>query len=93
MDTEAIVREFGRVAKTKRWDRLHTPRNLSQALTVEANELMEAVSAEKHNTKQIAAEIADVQMYLLALAASLNIDVAEAVNEKQSYNQRRFNAE
>ncbi len=93
MDVEAIVREFSRVAKANDWGALHTPVNLSQALTVEVNELMETVSASTPNVKAMAAEIADVQMYLLALAASLDIDVAQAVKDKQLYNRRRFDAE
>ncbi len=93
MDTASILREFSRVAKINSWEVLHTPVNLSQALTVEANELMEAVSSPNPSVDKVASEIADVQMYLLALAKSLNIDVEQAVVEKQTYNQRRFNTE
>lgn len=91
MDAKAIVQEFKRVATLNNWGSLHTAQNLSQALSVEVGELLAAVSDRDSNTLEIATEIADVQMYLLALADALGVDITQAVEDKQAYNRRRFN--
>lgn len=91
MDTKAIVQEFRRVAALNDWGSLHSAQNLSQALSVEVGELLVAVSDAGTQVPEIAAEIADVQMYLLVLADTLNIDITQAIKDKQTYNRRRFN--
>tara|TARA_B100000446_G_scaffold46105_2_gene42129 strand:- start:26388 stop:26561 length:174 start_codon:yes stop_codon:yes gene_type:complete len=51
---------------------------------------MQTMSEKDHCKEMVAAELADVQMYLLALSDSLSIDMAKAVADKQLYNRRRF---
>jgi len=90
MDERHIMLEFNRVARSQGWSHYHSSENLLQALAVEVGELMQAMSKKDHCEDVVAAELADVQMYLLALADSLSIDMAKAVADKQSYNRRRF---
>lgn len=81
------------------WEQFHTPRNLAAALSVEAAELLEhflwtpdggvdAVAAEKRAA--IAAEIADVAMYLTYLAHDLGIDIDAAAQAKLAVNAERY---
>lgn len=80
------------------WARFHSPRNLATALAVEAAELLEPFQwtidpharVEPSVRESLAGELADIQIYLLALATKLNIDLGEAVEEKMRVNSERF---
>ena len=83
------------------WARFHSPKNLAMALSVEAAELVElfqwlteaesgALDAETR--RRAAEEIADVQIYLLQIAARLDVDIGEAVLDKLAANARKHPA-
>jgi NTP pyrophosphatase (non-canonical NTP hydrolase) len=93
-----LIREF---AKSRDWEKFHTPKNLAMAIAGESGELaaefqwltsdesdLGALSVEK--LRAIRLEIADVQIYLLRLADVLEIDLSEAVSEKMELNESRF---
>ncbi len=88
MDEQKVLLEFNRIARSNGWSKYHSSENLVQALAVEVGELMQAMS-DNAQREALAAELADVQMYLLALANSLSIDMTKAVEDKQRYNRRR----
>ena len=92
------IREF---AKSRDWEKFHTPKNLAMAIAGEAGELaaefqwltsdesdLGALSVEK--LRDIRLEMADVQIYLLRLADVLKIDISDAVSEKIEINESRF---
>ena len=92
------IREF---AKSRDWEKFHTPKNLAMAIAGEAGELaaefqwltpdesdIGALSTEK--LRDIRLEMADVQIYLLRLADVLKIDISDAVSEKIEINESRF---
>ena len=67
------------------WEQFHNPKDLSIALSIEANELLEQFlwknpsDAKLENLKE---ELADVFAYAFLLADKLNLDVEEIVNDK-----------
>jgi NTP pyrophosphatase (non-canonical NTP hydrolase) len=68
-----------------------TPRNLAASLVIEAAEVLEhfqwrEATADK---KALAAELADVALYLLQLASVSDIDLEEAILEKLAHNRQR----
>jgi dCTP diphosphatase len=84
------------------WRKFNTPKNLASALCVEAAELLEPFqwlktgSPEelgKDKQAQVRNEIADVQIYLLSLADSLEIDIKEAVLQKLITNRAKYPAD
>ena len=86
-------------AATRDWERFHTPKNLAMALVAEAAEVVEhfqwltatesqAIDPAKRD--EVALELADVLLYLVMLADSLDIDLAEAAHRKISMNEKRF---
>jgi len=86
------------------WEPFHTPRNLSAAIAIEAAELMErfqwlsddrAADAmeEAAEREAVADELADVMIYCLSLANTLDVDVSAAILQKLDRNRRRFPAE
>ena len=97
-DLQIRLREF---AKERDWEQFHSPKNLAAALAVEAAELLEPFQWMKeeesrrladspHDYQRVREEIADVQIYLLRLADQLQIDLAEAVEQKLAHNAEKY---
>jgi NTP pyrophosphatase (non-canonical NTP hydrolase) len=95
-ETLAALIEFRR---EREWEQFHCARNLAAALSVEAGELLEHIiwaadsevgSIVTAKKATIAAEIADVAIYLAYLAHDLGIDLDAAVREKMKVNARRY---
>ncbi len=95
----AALRQF---AAERDWDQFHSPKNLAMALSVEAAELLEifqwmpdaesrALAADKKAKAR--QEIADVLLYLIRLADTLDIDLAAAAVEKIELNAARYPAD
>lgn len=99
----ALRRELAAFMEERDWQQFHTPSNLSQAIAIEAAELMEvflwlsdeeeaALLEEEAQRSGVIDELADVLVYSLTLADALGIDVSEAVRDKMARNARRFPA-
>jgi len=100
--TVAELREVVRLFVEERdWQPFHTPKNLAMALAIEAAELMEhfqwltpeasqGVVTDKAQLAEVSDELADVLCYTLAMANALNIDVAQALQEKMVKNRRKY---
>lgn len=86
------------------WTELHTPKNLAMAVAAEAGELLaefqwltpaesEMSQLSGSRRERVRDELADVFIYLQHLAARLDIDLLEAVNDKHERNESRFPSE
>lgn len=70
--------------------RPQTPRNLALSLAVEAAEVLEQFQwSETADRAALAAELADVALYLLQLADVCGIDLARAIVDKLAVNEAR----
>jgi dCTP diphosphatase len=92
----ASLRAF---AQERDWQPFHTPKNLACALSVEASELLEhfqwltdaqsqAIAGDKK--REVAAEAADVFLYLLQLCDTLDIDLMAAARDKVEVNRKKY---
>lgn len=91
------LREF---ARAREWHRYHTPKNLAMALIVEAAELVEhfqwLTPAESQSLpdgdkrEAIRDELADVLIYLIELADTLDVDLAAAARAKIAKNALKY---
>jgi len=83
------------------WEQFHTPQNIAMALSVEANELLECflwhdnldpgkVAEDDDLMADIEEEVADIFIYLLAIAIRLDIDLLDVVEQKLEANKERF---
>jgi dCTP diphosphatase len=90
-------------AAERDWDRFHAPKNLAMALAVEAAELMElfqwkteeeswAVRNDPTALARVRDELADVSVFVLNLCNRLEIDLAEAVDQKLAKNAAKYPA-
>ncbi|MFA0813270.1 MazG-like family protein [Microbulbifer epialgicus] len=103
MKDREILAAFDEVAKLRGWQSLHTPKNLAMALSVEVAELgkhfqwkdeSEIFALMKtESAAAVAAELADIQMYLTKLAVVLDIDMDIALRDKMAENRRRCQIE
>lgn len=84
------------------WQQFHSPKNLSMSLAIEAGELMEHFqwitiedSRSIDETQKAAAgeELADVICYALALANSMDIDIASTLYKKMEKNRAKYPAD
>ena len=89
-----VIRKF---AEDRDWEKFHTPKNLAMSVAIESAELMEHFQwtdgsevLEPQEKIEVAAEIADVLIYLLRLADVLEINVKDSVLQKLILNSERF---
>lgn len=88
----------------REWGRYHDPKNLAMSVAIEAAELMEhfqwlrsdeldVALRDESKRNAIRDELADVFCYLLSLANTMQIDVADAVFQKISKNETKYPVE
>ncbi|OQY29635.1 MAG: hypothetical protein B6I38_08055 [Anaerolineaceae bacterium 4572_5.1] len=96
-----IRRRVAQFVAARDWEQFHTPKNLSNAIAIEASELMECFlwltdaeaeaapnDAEKRDA--IIDELADVMIYSLSMANAMGIDISAAIRGKLARNEHRF---
>jgi NTP pyrophosphatase (non-canonical NTP hydrolase) len=96
MDIKELTEEMNRFVRSKGWyaddsKRPQTPRNLAISLALEAAEILEHFQwrAEIREKEELAAELADVALYLLQLASLTEIDLEKAILNKIEINKTR----
>lgn len=86
------------------WNRFHAPKNLAMALSIEVAELMEhfqwltveesrGATSDPAKREAIGEELADVFCYTLALANSLDLDLATIFLDKMQKNRAKYPVE
>jgi len=97
-ELKALVKEF---RDQRDWEQFHTPKNLSMSIAIEAAELMEELqwltSEESRRLREdeeklvrLGEELADIVIYALSFANSLDLDVSTAVRDKLAKNARKY---
>jgi len=98
-DLAMQLREF---ARERDWEQFHSPKNLAMALVVEGGELLEqsqwltpeqSANPDQDRKKRISDEMADVLIYLVRLADSLEVDLQDAVQGKLAHNREKYPAD
>ena len=98
-EIELLTLSLRQLAAQRDWAPFHSPKTLASALSVEAAELLEhfqwmteAQSAQPPAAQraEIAAEAADVFLYLLQLCDQLDIDLVAAAKDKMLRNALKY---
>lgn len=98
-DLIAAIKAFNR---ERDWEKYHSPKNLSMALSVEVAELVEVFQwltedESRHlppaKQQAVKEEIGDVTILLLALADELGMDVLDAARQKLERNRAKYPVE
>lgn len=96
---DALAARLCAFAEARDWQPFHSPKNLASALIVEAGELLEhfqwltedqSRALDDARKDEVAAEMADVLLYLVQLASALQVDLVAAAQRKIEVNERRF---
>ncbi len=101
MNTELqpLIQALRTFALERDWAQFHAPKNLACALSVEAAELLEhfqwlseeqSRALEGQRKQAVAAEAADVFLYLLQLCDQLDIDLLAAAWHKLQVNAEKY---
>ena len=96
---QSALRQF---ADERDWNQFHSPKNLAMALVAEAGELVEQFqwltqdesrALPDSKLASVAAEMADVLIYLARLADILDVDLLRAATDKVEENRKKYPAE
>jgi len=96
---EGLARTLRHFASERDWGQFHSPKNLASALTVEAGELLEhfqwltdeqSRDLPESTRSKVAAEAADVLLYLIQLCTVLGIDPIAAAQDKLRVNAEKY---
>lgn len=97
-----LSQQLQHFAQARDWQQFHSPKNLASALVVEAGELLEhfqwlteeqsrTLPADKRDA--VAAEVADVLLYLVQVSTALGIDPVAAAQAKMKLNALKYPAD
>lgn len=98
-DLESLKKLMTDFRDARGWQKHHNPKDVAQALSIEASELLEHflwVSQEdsykqvEKNREAIADEMADVFAYLLSLSDVTGIHLGEALERKMLKNAQKY---
>lgn len=101
VDVARLQQAVAQFARERDWERFHSPKNLAMALAGEAGELLELfqwlsedesrkVAGDPATARAVRDELADVLVYLVRLAAVLEVDLDEALRSKLAANAVRY---
>ena len=94
-----LAEQLDQFARDRDWQQFHSPKNLASALVVEAGELLEHFQwMTEQQSRELApdrrdaigAELADVLLYLVQLAAALGLDPIAAAQAKLKLNEQKY---
>ncbi|CAN5444115.1 nucleotide pyrophosphohydrolase [soil metagenome] len=98
-EIQLLTQALRSFSRERDWEKFHSPKNLAMALAVEAAELLEHfqwMTEDESKTQipetaaEIAAEAADVFLYLLQLADKLGIDLVDEARAKMQTNALKY---
>lgn len=98
LDVGKIKKKLREFSNKRDWDKFHTPKNLSMALSVEIAELVEifqwsnngGLDVAQNSREQIEMEIADIFNYLIKFVDILDIDLEKVSLEKIDLNAEKY---
>ena len=95
-DIQEIEQALEKFNQERDWDQFHNGKDLAIALSIEANELLEAFlwkAPEDVNPDKIREELADVFNYAFQMASKYNLDVKKICLEKVKRNAEKYPVE
>jgi len=97
----SLKENVGKFVKDREWEKFHNPKDLAEAICIEAAELLEVFQwtssdeavrqiGDTSKLERIEEELADVLVYCLSLANVTGIDLAKAVVNKLNKNSAKY---
>ena len=86
-----IKNELIEFQKERDWKKFHTPENLAKSISIEAAELLEHFQwGKEYDIDEVAEELADVLIYCIYMAISLDLDIEEIISDKMEKNAVKY---
>jgi len=90
--------------KERLWEKYHNPKDLAESICIEAAELLQLFQwinpkesknfkNEQNKLRKISEELADVAIYCLSMANTLDIDLTTAILQKIELNKKKYPSE
>jgi len=109
MDDKTTILELKKALQKfkeeRNWEQFHDPKNLAEAISIEAGELQEKflwrsigdisrkIENEPDYKKEVEEEFADVVIFCLNFANATGIDISRVVEEKIGKNNKKYPSE
>ena len=91
---EEVMNEIINFQKERDWKKFHTPENLAKSISIEAAELLEHFQwGKEYNLDEVSEELADVLIYCIYMADSLDLDIKEIILDKMEKNAFKYPVE
>ena len=101
IELKELVNEF---VEARNWHKYHNPKDIAISIIIEASELMELfqfvsesdiclITQDPHKFLHLKEELADVMIYCLSLANTLNVDITQAITDKINSNKAKYPVE
>ena len=88
---EEIINKLLKFQGERDWKKFHTPENLAKSISIEAAELLEHFQWQKeYDITEVGEELADVLIYYIYMADSLDLDIKEIILDKMSKNAVKY---
>lgn len=98
-DLEEAIKKILEFREQRDWEQFHDPKNLAEAISIEAGELLEQflwLSTEEskgltgERLERIREEIADILIFLVYMCDTLGVDLAKEVERKIGANRKKY---
>ncbi len=92
-ELRAVIKNF---TQERDWDQFHDGKNLAIALSIEANELLEAFlwkDVKDVKVEKVKEELADVINYAILIADKYDLDIKQIVLDKLARNAEKYPVE
>ncbi len=98
-DLQSIQKNIIAFRNERDWAQFHDPKNLAEALSIEAGELLEnflwktteqSRSLNAEELKNVKEELADIFIFLTYLSEEFKIDLLQEVEKKISMNEAKY---
>jgi dCTP diphosphatase len=99
MTVEEITLEIRLFRDERDWEQFHNPKDMAEAICIEAAELLEHFLWKRPNESaevalalkdEVSDEMADIAIYLFEMAANLNVDLLQAMQSKLAKNAVKY---
>lgn len=96
---DEVIKKIIEFRKERDWEQFHDPKNLAEAISIEAGELLEQfLWLSTENSKKITdsklekvkEEVADILIFIVYMCDALGIELAEEVQRKVEANRQKY---
>jgi len=87
----ALIKKIQKFNKERDWEKFHTPENLAKSIAIEAGELLECYQWDDVAMQgEVDEELADIIIYSILMAKSLNVDIEDIILKKLAKNIKKY---